>query len=277
MNTELVGGPDIGTASLASSSGFLPVSECCQSCSNTPGCAGFVVFSSICYLKSGTLLPQPLDGRTAYVLLSTAVASPPPAPPPSADICTTLGPGGDLAARDVAVATASSDNSGAAYAIDGNAATRWESDWSDAQWITIDLGATHSLCRVSILWEGAFASEYRIDVSSDAVQWNTAASTGAMRQGWHETSLPLGTSAQYVRMWGVKRGTPYGYSMWTMSIFAAPPSSPPPSPPSPPSPPPAPPRTPSPPSPPPRPPAVPVLPCTAGVGEVITYTGEERA
>src|SRR5687767_7189058 len=46
--------------------------------------------------------------------------------------------------------TVSSTQSGltAAAAVDGSTGTRWGSDWSDPQWIYVDLGATYTINRV---------------------------------------------------------------------------------------------------------------------------------
>jgi len=38
----------------------------------------------------------------------------------------------------------------AANAVDGNTTTRWGSQFSDPQWIYVDLGSTQSICRVEL-------------------------------------------------------------------------------------------------------------------------------
>ncbi|HYG38164.1 MAG TPA: discoidin domain-containing protein, partial [Cytophagales bacterium] len=43
----------------------------------------------------------------------------------------------------------------AAMAVDGNMGTRWESQFSDPQWITVDLGASQAICKVVLDWETA--------------------------------------------------------------------------------------------------------------------------
>ena len=52
-------------------------------------------------------------------------------------------------------------------AVDGDPATRWSSEWSDPQWITVDLGSESEISRVKLSWEKAFARAYRIEVSTD--------------------------------------------------------------------------------------------------------------
>ena len=129
----------------------------------------------------------------------------------------------DLALQGTA--TASSGN--AALAIDGNSGTRWESAFSDPQSIAIDLGEPHVLCQVSLDWEAAHASSYRIETSDDGVSWVTAATTGATGAGVVTTTIS-DVTAQYVRMFGTERGTGFGYSLWTFAVYghARPPSPP---------------------------------------------------
>jgi hypothetical protein len=81
-------------------------------------------------------------------------------------------PGTDLARG--ATATASSiDQTGneAPKAVDGDAGTRWSSDYTDDQWIQVDLGAAKSFDRVTIVWEVAYAADFTIQVSDDGSAW----------------------------------------------------------------------------------------------------------
>ncbi|MFE6133789.1 discoidin domain-containing protein [Streptomyces sp. NPDC056437] len=43
----------------------------------------------------------------------------------------------------------------AAAAVDGDPGTRWSSQFTDAQWIHVDLGATTAISRVVLRWEAA--------------------------------------------------------------------------------------------------------------------------
>ncbi|MFD9540886.1 discoidin domain-containing protein [Streptomyces sp. NPDC060022] len=65
----------------------------------------------------------------------------------------------------------------AAAAFDGNlTGTRWASQWRDAEWIQVGLGASRNLSRVVLMWEGAFGKNYEIQVSDDGTNWRTAKS-----------------------------------------------------------------------------------------------------
>ncbi|MFZ6648485.1 discoidin domain-containing protein [Undibacterium sp. TJN25] len=118
-------------------------------------------------------------------------------------------------------ATASSSENadlGPEKAIDKNAGTRWSSGFSDAQWITLDFGAVTSLSRVRIDWENAHATEYQIQVSNDNANWTTIKSiTGS--NGGVEDFPNLSASGRYLRINGLKRSTPYGYSIYEIETW----------------------------------------------------------
>ena len=52
----------------------------------------------------------------------------------------------------------------AAAATDGDPGTRWESAYSDPQWLEVDLGSQTSICAVALLWEAAYASAFQIQI-----------------------------------------------------------------------------------------------------------------
>ncbi|KDQ65482.1 discoidin domain-containing protein [Streptomyces halstedii] len=117
-------------------------------------------------------------------------------------------------------ATASSEeNYGtpASGAVDGDPGTRWSSGASDPQWLQVDLGAPAALDRVELSWETAYATAYRIELSSNGNDWSTAYST-TTGTGGNETHGISGT-ARYVRMLGTARATVYGYSLWEFKVF----------------------------------------------------------
>ena len=119
------------------------------------------------------------------------------------------------------VATASSlENSSypATNAFDGNLATRWSSQFSDPQWIYVDLGATYNISEVTLYWEAAYGKSYQIQVSSDATNWTTIYSTTTGLGGTEDLAGLSGTG-RYVRMYGTARGTVYGYSLWEFQIY----------------------------------------------------------
>ncbi len=119
-------------------------------------------------------------------------------------------------------ATASSSENGAmgpAMAIDGDSLTRWSSAFADAEQITVDLGEELFVDSVLLRWEAAFGEDYEIQVSTDGLVWDTAASVVDGDGG--DDEILIGRDARHVRMQGVTRGTPYGYSLYEFEIYAA--------------------------------------------------------
>jgi hypothetical protein len=105
-------------------------------------------------------------------------------------------------------------------AVDGNAGTRWASDWSDDQWLRIDLGAPSLIKRVTLNWERAYGKAYRIEVSTDGTNWQSVWSTTA-GDGGLDTAQFTGTSARYVRVHGLERGTGWGYSLNEIGVYGS--------------------------------------------------------
>jgi beta-glucosidase-like glycosyl hydrolase len=119
-------------------------------------------------------------------------------------------------------ATASSvENAGtpASAAVDGNTGTRWSSQFSDPQWLQVDLGATATVNQVVLQWETAYGKAYQIQVSADATTWTTIYST-TTGTGGTETLNVTGTG-RYVRMYGTARGTAWGYSLWELQVYGS--------------------------------------------------------
>ncbi|MFT7838676.1 discoidin domain-containing protein [Saccharothrix sp. BKS2] len=105
----------------------------------------------------------------------------------------------------------------ASAAVDGDAGTRWASAWSDPQWLRVDLGATSTLSRVELDWEGAYATSFQLQVSGDGNAWTTVHTTAngtGGRQGFDVTG-----SGRYVRVHGTQRANGYGYSLWEFRVY----------------------------------------------------------
>ncbi|MFI0943892.1 glycosyl hydrolase family 95 catalytic domain-containing protein [Streptomyces sp. NPDC021020] len=107
----------------------------------------------------------------------------------------------------------------AANAIDGSTATRWSSDHSNDPnaWIYVDLAGSYAVTSVTLSWEAAYASAYKIQVSDDSVHWTDAYSTTS-GHGGTETAA-VNKSAHYVRMQGVTPATQYGYSLYEFAVY----------------------------------------------------------
>jgi hypothetical protein len=106
-----------------------------------------------------------------------------------------------------------------AHAVDGNLATRWSSQFSDPQWITVDLGAQTKIKRVILRWEVAFGKSYQIQASDDAVNWTAVYNTAMGNGGVDNLDLPF--AARYVRLLGTQRGTIWGFSLWDLEVYGS--------------------------------------------------------
>ena len=106
-----------------------------------------------------------------------------------------------------------------ANAFDGSGTTRWESAYTDAQFITVDLGAVQTIDRIRLTWESALGKDFTLDVSNDGMTWQTAATITGNTSTSNEYAN-LGKTGRYVRMNGTARGTAYGYSLYEFEVFA---------------------------------------------------------
>ena len=110
----------------------------------------------------------------------------------------------------------------AAFAVDSNMNTRWSSEFSDAQWLTLDFGTTYALSEVIISWEAASAAEYEIQGSANNSDWTTISSQTGGTFGARTDILTLSGSFRYLRMLGLDRSSPYGYSIFEIEVYGVP-------------------------------------------------------
>lgn len=103
-----------------------------------------------------------------------------------------------------------------AAALDGRTTTRWSSLASDPQWLRVDLGGRATITGVTLNWEAAYGTDYRIEVSDDASTWSTIYSTTTGRGGVE--NLTVSGTGRYIRLYGTARATGYGYSLWEFEV-----------------------------------------------------------
>jgi hypothetical protein len=121
-------------------------------------------------------------------------------------------------------ATASSSYSGTtpADAIDGDAGTRWSSDFADYQWLQVDLGVPYSIARVRLFWETAYARSWRLEYYS-GTEWVAVYLNDNGAGGVEEIFLePIWPPAQLWRMYGVTRATEWGFSLYEFELYGEP-------------------------------------------------------
>ena len=139
-------------------------------------------------------------------------------------------PGINLALGQPSFATSFQDPVGlaAGFAFDGNLNTRWGSAYScntppctfspDPSWIEVDLGSVQPLNTAVLDWDGAYASTYQIQYSSDNANWSTATTDSNATGGVETLNFPT-VQGRYVRMYGQARGSQYGYSVDEMQLY----------------------------------------------------------
>ncbi len=106
-----------------------------------------------------------------------------------------------------------------ANAVDGNDGTRWSSQFSDPQWIAVDLGRPTLIGHVRLNWEDAYATAYAIQVSPDGKTWTDVYHTQAGGGGVEDIAFAPVT-ARWVRMYGTQRATQFGYSLYSFEVYA---------------------------------------------------------
>ncbi|WP_455432451.1 discoidin domain-containing protein [Streptomyces leeuwenhoekii] len=106
----------------------------------------------------------------------------------------------------------------ASAAVDGNlTGTRWASQWSDNQWLQVDLGRTTAISRTVLTWEAAYAKAYDIQLSDNGSDWRTVKSVTAGDGGTDD--ITVSGTGRYVRLQGITRATGYGYSLWEFQVY----------------------------------------------------------
>ena len=81
----------------------------------------------------------------------------------------------------------------------------------------MDLGEAAPLSRIRLNWEGAYAKDYELQVSSDGLIWTTARRVTGRQGGIDEQEVEA--TARYVRLLGTRRSSPYGISLWELQVF----------------------------------------------------------
>ncbi len=76
-----------------------------------------------------------------------------------------------------------------------------------------------TISHVRLTWEDAYAAAYAIQVSPDGKTWTDVYTTRS-GEGGMETVTFAPVSARWVRMYGTKRATAFGYSLFSFEVFA---------------------------------------------------------
>ncbi|SME97886.1 Beta-glucanase/Beta-glucan synthetase [Streptomyces sp. Amel2xC10] len=164
-----------------------------------------------------------LAGATAF----SAAAEPAAGPAAAAAAWDTDRAAAAYAVNPAAVTASGSENPGTApgLAFDGNAATRWASNFADDAWLRVDLGSILRVERVVLDWEAAYGKRYVLEVSKNGTDWTpfyteTAGTGGSVTAH----TYPQEVTGRYIRLRGLERGTPWGYSLWNFKVYGGEPA-----------------------------------------------------
>lgn len=135
-------------------------------------------------------------------------------------------------AKGCAVTASETDNGSQGNAVDGDAATRWESNQFGAPIegehivnYTVDLGEVLPIEGVVIDWESAYAKRFALQVSSDGRTYTTLQEVedNAVQitdnHAVQSMDIGEGVTARYVRLHCMERVTQFGYSIWGLRVF----------------------------------------------------------
>ena len=127
--------------------------------------------------------------------------------------------GADLAFGRRVVSTANTDEHQNIRAVDGNPLTRYAAQADHNAYFYVDLGSIEKIGKVVIDFEAAYAGEYQLQLSNDALTWTTVATIQNTGPTVDEIEFPEFLEAQFVRFQGVERGTDWGYSFWSFEVY----------------------------------------------------------
>lgn len=109
-------------------------------------------------------------------------------------------------------------------AVDGDPQTRWASGYDDDAWLQVELAEPARVGRAVLRWEGAYGEAYELQVSADGMDWTTVATVTDGTGGVDDLRFDTFDPVRFVRLQGVRRGTEFGYSLYTLELYGAAPS-----------------------------------------------------
>ncbi|GAA0428180.1 hypothetical protein Acor_66810 [Acrocarpospora corrugata] len=127
----------------------------------------------------------------------------------------------NLALNKPASATSqSSAEYAAAKAFDGDPVSRWGAGENADNSLQVDLGGIYALTEVDLLWEDSYAKRYKLQVSMDGTSWKDVHTQSASHGGTER--IPVSALGRFVRMQGVEKSGPWGYSLYEMEVYGQP-------------------------------------------------------
>jgi hypothetical protein len=124
-----------------------------------------------------------------------------------------------LVAASAAASSAQFSYTPASAAIDQDWGTRWSSNFTDNEWLAVDLGTKARVDSVRITWEHAFAQQFAVQSGTSLTgPWTTVVTATGQ---FGPQTVALGVTTRFLRVLGIKRATAYGYSIWELDIYGS--------------------------------------------------------
>lgn len=120
----------------------------------------------------------------------------------------------------VSASSSESDLYTAKNTVDGNYQSRWSSQFSDPQWLLIDLGEVKDVSGITIRWEAAFGKSYEVRVSEDNSGWKTVYDAAESDGGTDDIYFRK-VPARYIKIFMKERATSWGYSVIELAVKGA--------------------------------------------------------
>jgi hypothetical protein len=135
-----------------------------------------------------------------------------PAPPPPGTIEKASG-------KPTSASSSESSAVGPQFANDGTTNTRWSSLFQNNQWWQVDLGSNRAVTNATIgFYQYAWPTTYTISTSLDGINWTIVKNETLTTYGT-KTSTFTQTTARYIRITGLTRGTSAGTSIEEALIY----------------------------------------------------------
>jgi hypothetical protein len=114
----------------------------------------------------------------------------------------------NLALGKVVTTDSAENGNPAVNGVDGMTNTRWcAANGDDGHWLTVDLGASHSLTGAEIVWEKGTGSDqatakykYKIEVSTDNATWTSAVDFSTNTSAEQTQTHAFTGDARYVKV-----------------------------------------------------------------------------
>ncbi|MGG8495719.1 basic secretory protein-like protein [Tenacibaculum sp. TC6] len=125
--------------------------------------------------------------------------------------------------KPVTVSSTEKSEFNASNAVDGNENTRWSSNFSDNEWLTVDLQNSSDICGVAVSWFSCCsfmmgAKNYEVQTSENGVNWTTAKTIQNNFDNYN--FIPVNGTGRYVRIKGIKRSAAsFGYSINELKVY----------------------------------------------------------